>query len=175
MAKSRQQKESDLQDLEDNLLKAQTVVIFENPGFSFPEQEEIRREARKMGGRIKVYKNSIMSMAYKNQDMEEMDFTGMTICAFDFEDQMGLLKFLYNKSKEKDAKKFKFIGGIFEGRVVGALDIESYASLPSKDELLSKLSYLINYGSTGIARSVNGVSQKLVGTLNSYKEKLENN
>jgi large subunit ribosomal protein L10 len=173
MAKSRSVKEQELSTLLEDLDRAQTVVVFENPGFTFAEQDELRRKAREVGGKISVYKNTILGIAAKEKSYEGMEYTGTVICGFDFNDQIELLKVIYNKSKEKDAKKFKLVGGLFEGRVVGALDMENYASLPSKPEVLSKLSYLISYGATGIARTVNEVPTQLARALNSYREKLE--
>jgi large subunit ribosomal protein L10 len=83
----------------------------------------------------------------------------MTSIAYTHEDPVALAKALAKYAKENPV--FTFKAGIVEGRVVDIDQIKALPEMPSKEELFSKLLYLINAPATMLARVVNGVGRNL--------------
>ena len=65
----------------------------------------------------------------------------------------------------KETDKVKFKAGVVEGRAIKVQDIASLASLPSKEELISKLMFVLNSGAQRLATALNGVPRNLVVVL----------
>src|SRR5215469_4302444 len=70
----------------------------------------------------------------------------------------------------KDTPDFTFKVGVVEGRVVSIKEIESLATLPSKDELMSKLLFLINAPAQRLATAINAVPRNLAVVVNQAVE-----
>jgi large subunit ribosomal protein L10 len=66
----------------------------------------------------------------------------------------------------KDVPAFQFKAGVVEGRVVSIADIRQLANLPSKDELVSKIMFLLNAPAQRIAVALNALPRNLAVTVN---------
>jgi len=67
--------------------------------------------------------------------------------------------------------KLQLKGGLVEGEVVDKLKVTQLAALPSREELLTKLVFVLNSPITGLVRVLNGTLQGLPNVLNRIKEK----
>jgi len=65
----------------------------------------------------------------------------------------------------KDVPAFKFRAGVVEGRVLSIAEIQQLASLPSKDELLGKIMFLLQAPAQRLASAAAGVTRNLAATL----------
>jgi large subunit ribosomal protein L10 len=83
----------------------------------------------------------------------------MTSMAFTTGDPVALAKALTGYAKTNPA--FTFKSGFVEGRAVDLRTIQELASMPSKEELIAKLMFLINSGAQRLAVSLNGVGRNL--------------
>jgi large subunit ribosomal protein L10 len=84
---------------------------------------------------------------------------GMTSIAYTQADPVALAKALTKYAK--DNPSFTFKAGIVEGRVFNVKDIESLATMPSKEEIFAKLLYLINAPAQRLVTAINGVGRNL--------------
>jgi len=77
----------------------------------------------------------------------------------------------------KDNPEFTFKAGLVEGRVISIDDIKALATMPSKEEIYSKLLFLINAPAQRLATAVNAVGRNLAVVLNQgvEKQKFANN
>ena len=98
-------------------------------------------------------------------------FSGPTAVALSRNDPVTLAKILSKWAKESPV--FSFKAGIAEGRVVGVEDIQALSSLPSKEELVSKVMFLINSGAQRLAVVTAGVSRNLAIVLDQVRAQKE--
>jgi large subunit ribosomal protein L10 len=118
-------------------------------------------------------KNTLAQKASAGTPMEALTdkFTGPTAVAI-YDDPVAMAKLVSKFAK--DFAQFKFKAGIVEGRVMEMSDLEALVNLPSREQLLSKLMFLINSGAQRIATATAGVSRNLavvMGQIRDQKEK----
>ncbi len=97
-------------------------------------------------------------------------FTGATAIAI-LDDPATLAKLVSKFAK--DYAQFKFKAGIVEGRVIDINDLEALVNLPSREQLLSKIMFLINAGAQRIATATSGVARNLAVVMGQIKEQKE--
>ena len=107
-------------------------------GLTVSETTTLRSDMRDANCKFKVTKNKIVKLALKKTKFEHLDnlFTGPTAIGSS-EDPMAPAKILVNFTKESD--KIKIIGGGVETKSLSVEEITNLASLPSLDEVRSKL------------------------------------
>jgi len=106
-------------------------------------------------------KNTLAERAAKGTKVEGAlkDLAGVTSIAYTTGDPVAMAKALTKYAK--DTPDFTFKVGVVEGRVVSIKEIESLATMPSKDELMSKLLFLINAPAQRLATAINAVPRNL--------------
>ncbi|MFM9412899.1 50S ribosomal protein L10 [Peptococcus simiae] len=126
-------------DLQEKFAAAQGVVVVDYTGVNAKQTTELRKAMRENNVDYIVAKNTLFLRAAKEAGytgMEEM-FTGVSAVAFSAEDAVKpaniISKFI------KDNKIMVAKGGILEGEIIDAAKVEVLGSLPSKEELLSKV------------------------------------
>jgi large subunit ribosomal protein L10 len=118
----------------------------------------------------RVVKNTLGKIAVEGTPLEPLKdhFIGMTAIAYSNTDPVGLAKVLSKFAKENAQLKFK--GGVVDGRVINVKDVDALATVPSKEELISKLMFLINSPAQRIAVAVNGVARNLAVVIQQIAE-----
>lgn len=112
-------------------------------GITVPQVTELRAKIRDNGGQYVVVKNRLALLAIDGKPLAELreQFTGPTAVAFSSENPVGLAKALTEFSKDVPVLEFK--GGLLNGQQVAPEEIRDIANLPSREELLAKLLYLL--------------------------------
>ena len=90
-------------------------------------------------------------------------FSGMTAIAYNTTDPVALAKVLTKFAKDVPSVQFK--GALLAGQVVAANEIQNIANLPSREELLSKLLYLMQHPIRGLAVVLNGTIRNFAVVL----------
>src|SRR4029078_6495763 len=105
---------------------------------------ELRKIVRGAGGKYRVVKNNLWEKASEGTAAEEVlkGLRGMTSMAYTSNDPVALAKALTAYAKANPT--FTFKAGIVEGRAIDVKTINELATMPSKEELYSKLLFLIN-------------------------------
>jgi len=138
---------------------------------------ELRKTLRTSGAKYRVIKNTLAERAAKGTKVEEVlkGLAGVTSIAYTQGDPVALAKALAKYAK--DNPEFTFKAGVVEGRVVSIKEIESLATMPSKEELYSKLLFLLNAPAQRLATVINATGRDLAVVLNQgvEKEKFANN
>lgn len=124
-------------EIANNFKTANSAVIIEYQKLTVAEFTQLRRMLTKEEVSIKVYKNSLVSLAAKEAGFAELDqfLTGPNAFAFGAGEQMAAAKTLAKFAKTHPALKLK--AGIYEGKVLDTKAIIEIALLPTKDELLA--------------------------------------
>ena len=154
-------KEENIKELKANLAKATSLVLADFRGITVKADTSLRREFRSVGCHYQVVKNTLAERAAKGTKVEAAlkDLAGVTSIAYTTGDPVAMAKALSKYAK--DAPEFTFKVGVVEGRVVTIKEIESLASMPSKEELYAKLLFLINAPAQRLVTAMNAVGRNL--------------
>lgn len=165
MALSRTQKESMLADYQAGLAEAPHAFVVGYKGITVPQVTELRDKVRESGGTYVVVKNTLALRAVDGKALHELreQFVGPTAVAFTGEDVVGLAKALTQFAKDVPAIEFK--GGVVDSQAISADQVQQIASMPSREELLAKLLYLLQSPVTRVTRALNAITRDFVVVL----------
>ena len=143
--KNRAQKQKDLDALAEQFKNANAAMLVSFRNMTVAKDQELRRQLREAGVTYSVVKNTLARRASTGTPLEPMadQFKGVTAVALSASDPVGLSKAIARFTKA-NPDIFSFKVGLVEGKVVELKEVESIASLPSRDDLLSKVLFLIN-------------------------------
>jgi large subunit ribosomal protein L10 len=164
--KKRSEKQQDLDKLKTELAKVSTVILSTFQGISVENDTKLRRAVQAVGGKYKVVKNTLAERAGAGTAAEGLlkNLTGTNSIAYTQTDAVALAKALTKIAK--DVPAFQFKAGVVEGRVISISEIQQLANLPSKEELISKVMFLLNAPAQRIARTLNALPRNLAVTVN---------
>lgn len=166
MAKSKGQKQELLQTYED-YLKGAKAVYLASTKLGANETNELKKNLLKNSSKYAVVKNTLFRIAAKNTLGEELSLEGQNAAFFCEDDVVEPAKTLSGLKKESKAD---YVLCILDGKVIDVTKIDALANLESKEQLLGKLMYLVNYPTTGLARALNNNIEKLLYALNAVKD-----
>ncbi len=173
MAVSREKKQELVECYEQGMAKAPHVFLVGFEGLSVPEATELRDQVRQSGGRYVVVKNRLAKKAIKGTPLEslEAEFQGTTAAAFGAEDAVGIAKAVTGFAKKVKAIKLK--AGLLDGRQVSAREIEEIAALPSREELIAKLLFVMQSPVSGLVRTLGELQRQFVVVLDQVRQEKE--
>jgi len=161
----REEKHQKAKDLHEDLKKSRTVILSGFEGLTVAQDMELRRQVSQTGARYEVVKNSLIERAASGTEAEPVaqKLRGTTSIAYTATDPVALAKVLVNYAKENAALVFKT--GMVEGRVVSMAEMESIASLPSREDLFARALYVIKAPGQQLAVSISGVARNLARVI----------
>ncbi|MFL6213954.1 MAG: 50S ribosomal protein L10 [Blastocatellia bacterium] len=172
--KTRAQKEQEIDVLRKEFQEAPHALVVGFQGIKVADDERLRRELRQANLTYRVVKNTLAIRAAEGTPMASVseNFTGATAIALSKDDPVTLAKVLSKWAKESPV--FSFKGGLVEGRAIRVEDIEAIATLPTKEELVSKVMFLINSGAQRLAVATAGVARNLAVVIDQVRAQKEN-
>ncbi len=140
---TKEQKHEQSQLLRENLEGVSTLFLLENHGLNVNDVNTLRSEVRKTEATYKVVKNTVVRLAVEGTEMEAITpfLTGPKVLAYTGGDGVALAKVL--KDFIKKHPELRFEQAFLEGQILEAKDAEKIADLPSREELITKLVYLL--------------------------------
>ena len=168
--KNREQKAEAISEFSEGIGKATNAFVFDFKGITVPQVTELRKQVRESGSQYVVIKNTLALIAVKYSPLQKLTgtFTGMTAIAYNTTDPVALAKVLTKFAKDVPTVQFK--GALLAGQVVAANEIQNIANLPTREELLAKLLYLMQHPIRGLAVVLNGPIRKLAIALNEIQK-----
>src|SRR5882724_1505032 len=159
--KKRSEKQQDLDNLKTDLAKVSTVILSTFQGITVEEDNKLRRAVEQAGGKYRVVKNTLAERAAGGTSSEPLlkNLSGTNSIAYTGTDPVSLAKALTKVAK--DVPSFKFRAGVVEGRVLSIAEIQQLASLPSKEELIGKIMFLLQAPAQRLASVTAGVTRNL--------------
>src|SRR5271156_7178252 len=159
--KKRSEKQADLDTLKTELAKVSTLILTTFQGITVENDTKLRRAVQAAGGKYQVVKNTIAERAGAGTPAEGVlkNLKGTHSIAYTMTDPVALAKALTKVAK--DVPAFQFKSGVVEGRVVSISDIQQLANMPSKEELISKIMFLLNAPAQRIATALNALPRNL--------------
>ena len=163
--KSKGKKKEELDDLKKDLTDAKNLFVAQFQGMTVSQDTELRIKIRDTKSKYRVVKNTLAKKAAEGTAAEAVakTFDGSTAIAYNASDPVSLAKALSAYAKANPL--FVFKAGMVEGRVINLADIASIAAMPSKEELIAKLLFLINSPAQRLAVALNGVARNLAVVL----------
>ncbi|MBV8477589.1 MAG: 50S ribosomal protein L10 [Acidobacteria bacterium] len=171
MAVSKEKKQAQVEKLSDDLKEIGNLVVATFSKLTVAQDYELRKAIRGAGAKYQVVKNTLAERAAKGTRVEQAlkDLSGVNSIAYTTGDPVALAKALAKYAK--DNPEFIFKTGVVEGRAVSVDEIESLATMPSKEELYSKLLFLISAPAQRLVTVMNAVGRDLAVVLNQGVEK----
>ena len=163
--KKRSEKQQDLDKLKNELAKVSTVILTTFQGITVQDDTKLRRAVQAAGGKYQVVKNTLAQRAGAGTPAESLlkNLSGTNSIAYTMADPVALAKALTKIAK--DVPAFQFRSGVVEGRVISIAEIQQLANLPSKEELISKVMFLLNAPAQRIATALNALPRNLAVTV----------
>jgi large subunit ribosomal protein L10 len=149
--KNREQKAQAISEFTDGIGSATNAFVLDFKGITVPQVTELRKQVRESGSEYVVIKNTLALIAVKDTPLTKLSghFTGMTAVAYNTTDAVALAKVLTKFAKDVPAVQFK--GAMLGGQVVAATEVQNIANLPSREQLVSKLLFLLQSPIRGLA------------------------
>src|SRR5215831_6498715 len=172
MAVSKAKKIEQADKLSAELKNVSSVIVATYTKQTVAQDFELRKTLRTTGAKYRVVKNTLAERAAKGTKVEEVlkNLQGVTSIAYTEGDPVALAKALSKYAK--DNPEFSFKAGVVEGRVISIKEIEALATMPSKEEIYSKLLFLISAPAQRLVTAMNAVGRNLAVVIDQgVKEK----
>lgn len=173
--KSRARKQEDLKVLTEQLKDSTSAMVLSFNKLTVAKDQEFRNELRETGATYRVVKNTLARIAVKDTPFEGASehFTGVTSIATTNGEPIDMSKVISKYVKEnKDV--FEFKAGVVDGKVIDFSEVEKIASLPSKEELIGKLLFLLNAPAQRLATVLNAIPRDLAIVVKQVSERTDN-
>jgi large subunit ribosomal protein L10 len=171
MPLTRAKKTEKISHLAADLEKSTSAIVGTFAGLTASKDFELRKTVRAAGGSYHVVKNKLAARAAEGTKIEEAlkGLKGVSSVAYTSGDPVALAKAL--STWVKDNAEFTFKLGIIDGKVIDVREIGELATMPGKEELFSKLLFLINSPAQRLATVINATGRDLAVVINQGVEK----
>jgi len=171
MALSRASKTEKVKKLASELESSTSAIIGTFAGLTASKDFELRKAVRGAGGSYHVVKNKLAARAAEGTKIEAAlkGLKGVSSVAYTSGDPVALAKAL--SAWVKDNSEFTFKLGIIDGKVIDVREIGELATMPGKEELFSKLLFLIQSPAQRLATVINATGRDLAVVINQGVEK----
>lgn len=155
------EKKSQAELLKTQLANVSTVILSTFQGITVEDDTKLRRQVEAAGGKYEVVKNSVAERAAEGTPTAPLlkNLKGTNSIAYTRLDPVALAKVLTKVAK--DVPAYQFRAGWVEGRVISIQEINQLAQLPSRDELMSKIMFLLNAPAQRIATAMAALPRNL--------------
>jgi large subunit ribosomal protein L10 len=150
-------KSSAISEITDLLSNSKSVAVVDYTGMTVSQATDLRKAVRKAGGEIKVTKNTLFKIALKNKDL---DLQGLNAFVFSNSDEVSAIKTVSDFAKKAGVLKFRM--GLLGDKILSEKEITALAAVPSKETLLTRLAFSMNWTISQFARTLDAISKKEV-------------
>ena len=169
--KNRETKARDLAALTESLAASKSAMVVSFTKLTVSKDQEFRSSLREAGAKYQVVKNTLARIAVKGTQFEDTteSLKGVTAIAWTDGDPVVLSKAI-SKFMKENADIYTFKSGVVDGKLVDLVQLTTIANLPSKEELISKLMWVLNSGAQGIVTVINAVPRDLAVVIKQIGE-----
>lgn len=170
-------KKQQVEEIKELISSSSNFAFFGFGNITHQNLEDLRKSVRKLSGKIKVVKNTLLQKAIARLTSENKSFDNVKKLSEELKDKTAILtldtnyspalKSILDFSKSNENISFKF--GLLDGQLYPSEQLAKIAALPSKEELLSKIVYVIKYPSTKLHFILQSPISKLINVLKSEK------
>ncbi|MFL6375595.1 MAG: 50S ribosomal protein L10 [Pyrinomonadaceae bacterium] len=169
--KTREIKQQDLAAITESLANSKSAMIVSFTKLTVQKDQEFRNSLRDAGAQYQVVKNTLARIAVKGTQLEQATeaFKGVTAIAWTENDPVILSKAI-SKFMKDNAETYTFKTGVVEGKLVDLAQLTTIANLPSKEDLISKLLFVLNAQAQRIVTVINAVPRDLAVVIKQIGE-----
>lgn len=170
---TREEKRQQYEELRATLSDVNALFLMDNHGLKVNDLNQLRSRVREAEASYKVVKNSVTRLAIEGTKLEGLstDLVGPKALAFTDGDAVALAKAL--RDFAKDHPTFTFQRAFLDGQLLEAEEARKVADLPSREELLSKLAFLLQSPIRRLAVALNTPVQRFASAMRQIAEKKE--
>jgi large subunit ribosomal protein L10 len=171
MAISKTKKNEKVALLASELESSTTAIVGTFSKLTVAKDFELRKVIREAGGKYRVVKNKLAAVSGKGTKVEAalQGLKGVNSVAFTAGDPVALAKVFAKWAG--DNAEFQFKLGIVDGKLLSVNEVKALATMPGKEELFSKLLYLINAPAQRLVTVLNATGRDLAVVLGQGVEK----
>ena len=160
MAKKETNKKDLVAVIKEQFSNADSVIMVDYRGLTVKESQELRRELRDAGASMKVYKNTLTDIALRELSLPTMEdvLAGPTAFVFGTGEANVPAKIIAKFAKAHKALEIK--GGLIENAAASADEVQTIASLPSREELLAKMLGTMKNPMANFARVIDAIAKQ---------------
>ena len=139
MSKNLEIKKGGVADIKEKFEKAQSAILVDYRGLNVAEVTELRNQLRKAGVEYAVLKNTMINLAVKDMNLDDMKphLEGPTAVAFGYEDAVAPAKILSEFAKKNKNVTIKC--GVCDGAYIDEKGVQALANTPSREVLIAKI------------------------------------
>jgi large subunit ribosomal protein L10 len=169
--KSRETKAKDLAAITESLSNSKSAMVMSFTKLTVSKDQEFRSQLREAGAKYQVVKNTLARIAVKGTQFEDATehFKGVTAIAWTENDPVVLSKAI-SKFMKDNADIYSFKTGVVDGKLVDLKQLTTIANLPSKEELISKLLWVLNSSAERLVTVINAVPRDLAVVIKQIGE-----
>jgi large subunit ribosomal protein L10 len=170
--KTKAQKQKDLEVLAEQFKASSSAMFVGFKKMSVAKDQELRNTLRQAGAKYAVVKNTLARKAAEGTPYEQATehFKGVTAVALGQAGDVVTLSKAVSKFAKDNPEVFTFKAGVVEGKVIALRDVEALATLPPKEELISKIMFLLNAQAQRLATVISAVPRNLAIVINQVSE-----
>jgi large subunit ribosomal protein L10 len=170
MALTRQKKAEQVTKLAAELESSSSAIVGTFAKLTVAQDYNLRKVVREAGGKYRVLKNKLAARAAKGTQVEAalQGLKGVSSVAYTSGDPVALTKAI--STWVNDNAEFTFKLGIVDGKVISIEEIKQLATMPGKEELFSKLLFLINAPAQRLATVIAATGRDLAVVVNQAVE-----
>ena len=171
MAVTKAKKAEQIEKLSADLKGVDNVVLATFSKLTVNQDFELRKAVRTAGGKYTVVKNKLAERAVKGTSLESAlkSLKGVTSIAYTHGDPVALAKAIAAYLKD-NAEQFTVKSGVVEGKLISAKEVAALATMPSKEQLMSKLLFLINAPAQRLVTALSAVGRNTAVVINQAVE-----
>ncbi len=157
------QKIAEVAVLKETFASATSAVVIEFKGLVVEKDTAFRKNVRESRAQYRVSKNTLLRLAVKDTSFEALgdSFKGSSAIATTSADVIALAKAVNGFLKDNPAATFK--AGVMDGKLFDVKQLQVLADLPSREVLIAKLLYLMQYPISGLAVALDGIRKQKAG------------
>jgi large subunit ribosomal protein L10 len=173
MGSPRKIKETKVDTFQNEAAESKSIILAEYKGLTVKEMEELRGKLREVGGRLRVFKNTLARVAFHNLGIDTLDndLNGQVAFVFSQTDAVTGVKVANAFARTKET--FVLRSGWFEGKRLNLDEVKSLANLPTKKELQANFVGLLAAPLTSFVVTLTAPLSEFIATLEAKAAKME--
>lgn len=153
-------KKTAVEEIKNLISSSKSIVLVDYKGITVSDDTALRKTMRENNVTYKVIKNTLFKKACEQLGITglEESLNGTTAFAFGSEDETAAPRLVKNAMKDYNALSIK--AGYCNGKAIDEAEVKVLASIPSKEQLVAQLLYVLNAPVSSLARAIKAIAEK---------------
>jgi len=153
-------KKNAVEEIKELISSSKSIVLVDYKGITVSEDTALRKAMRENDVTYKVIKNTLFKKACEQLGITGFDeaLNGTTAFAFSSVDETVAPRMVNNATK--DCKALTIKAGYYNGKAIDEKAVVTLATIPSKEQLVAQLLYVLNAPVAGLARAFKAIAEK---------------